>query len=219
MPRQSVCFVVMPFRDEFNFFFLYLAKYLEEKHHLKVLRGDSAVLTKALMEKLRDQIFQADVVIADVTGSNPNVFYELGLAHAYRKPVIHLTQDPPKDVPVDIRQFEFIEYSLGRHEELLKKLDNAVHNIFVERYQEFYGIACNILAEFNADMGTAHMAASIEEFQTRVRTAEQIEPLPSSEQPELLASFLLPKVLEKATELKIMKQVTDWLSKKLPPKD
>ena len=74
---RSRCFFVMPFRPELNFFYLYLAKYLNEAHNLEVSRGDSDILDKPLMEKIAAQIAAADVIIADITGGNPNVFYEV----------------------------------------------------------------------------------------------------------------------------------------------
>jgi nucleoside 2-deoxyribosyltransferase len=106
--RETLCFVVMPFRPELNFFYLYVKRYLEERYKIRVERGDSNVLTKELMKKISDQISAASFLIADVTGNNANVFFELGMAYATDKPVIFLSQDAPGEAPVDIRQFEFI---------------------------------------------------------------------------------------------------------------
>jgi hypothetical protein len=61
MNRPPFCFVVMPFRAELNYFYLYIQRYLSEKHGLRVERGDHRVLTKALMDKVRDQIVEADL--------------------------------------------------------------------------------------------------------------------------------------------------------------
>jgi hypothetical protein len=49
--RETLCFVVMPFRPELHYFFLYLKKYLEEKYHIRIERGDSNVLTKERSER------------------------------------------------------------------------------------------------------------------------------------------------------------------------
>jgi hypothetical protein len=98
--QQRYCFVAMPFRPELNFFFLYLKQYLEKEYGLRVERGDAKILTKPLMEKIREQILRADLVIGEVTDGNPNVFYELGLAHANHKPVLFLTRGSPDEAPV-----------------------------------------------------------------------------------------------------------------------
>ena len=79
MPEPRTCFVVMPFRPELNFFFLFLQRYLNERHGLRVRRGDTSVLTKALMDKVESEIQAADLIIGDITYGSPNVFYELEL--------------------------------------------------------------------------------------------------------------------------------------------
>ena len=54
-------------------------------------------------------IFLAYCIIADCTGRNPNVFYEMGIAHTIGKRIILITQDE-EDVPFDIRAIRFIKY-------------------------------------------------------------------------------------------------------------
>lgn len=212
MNRVPLCFVVMPFRPELNYFFLYVSRYLREKHGLRVERGDHRILTKALMDKIRDQILESDVILGDITSANPNVFYELGLAHAYGKPIIFLTQEPPRDAPVDIRQFEFIEYSLEHHEEFLRKLDNAIQNVFVEKYDVLYQEALQLLKKFNSDSGSGYPSASLEEFQARVMRGEQTQEIPSAETMDLRAEFLLPKVIQETTDVGTMKRMMEWIN-------
>jgi hypothetical protein len=214
--RETVCFVVMPFRPELNYFFLYLKKYLEEKYRIRVERGDSNVLTKELMKKIADQIFSASFLIADITGANANVFFELGIAHATGKPVIFLTQDAPKDAPVDIRQFEFIHYELGRHEDFLAKLDNAVRNVLGSSLDvtQLYETARDLLKQFNLDSGFTHDQASRDEFHARLVRAADTQGVPQLEDSIRLAGFLLPKILQDATDLNVMQRVTGWLQKR-----
>jgi len=54
-------------------------------------------------------IAEADVILCDMSGRNPNVFYELGLAHAIGKPVV-LVSDNLSDVPFDLRHIRIITY-------------------------------------------------------------------------------------------------------------
>ena len=61
------------------------------------------------MEKVWDGICAARLVIADCTEKNPNVFYEIGMAHTVGKKVVLLTRTE-KDIPSDIRHFDYIEY-------------------------------------------------------------------------------------------------------------
>jgi hypothetical protein len=164
------------------------------------------------MDKVRDQIIEADVLLSDITSGNPNVFYEIGLAHALGKPVIFLTQDLPASAPVDIRQFEFIQYDLERHEEFLVKLDNAIQNVFVGNYRRLYDTALELLKQFNSGTGSSYGAAPVEEFQARVMRGEQTQEIPSIEERDRIAEFLLPKILKEATDVLIMRKLMEWIS-------
>jgi hypothetical protein len=210
--KAPFCFVVMPFRRELNYFYLYLQRHLREKHGLRVERGDHNVLTKALMDKVRDQIIEADVILGDITSANPNVFYEIGLAHAFGKPVVFLTQDDPTAAPVDVRQFEFIHYDLQRHEDFLAKLDNAIQNVFGGKYRALFDEATDLLRRFNHGTSSAYEAASLEDFQARVMRQEQIQDVPPAELKDQRAEFLLPKILAEATDVVVMRKVMEWVA-------
>lgn len=213
MTRDRICFVVMPFRPELNFFFLYLQRHLQEHHGLRVRRGDTSILTKALMEKIESEIQSADLIIGDVTYANPNVFYELGIARANQKPIIFLTQEDPEKTPVDLRQFEFIKYDLAKDQDLLAKLDNAVRNALGGGYQEMYEMSLLLLQEFNAAMQSTYSSATFEEFQSRVMRGERFEGIPDlSKLTSELREFLLPKVVSEATDMAVIRKMEKWLS-------
>lgn len=213
MLRETLSFVLMPFLAELNFFYLYLKKYLEEKYKIRVERGDSHVLTKELLKKVSEQISEASFLIADVTGANANVFFELGIAYEKNKPVIFLTQDDPKDAPVDIRQFEVIRYDLGKHEDLLAKLDNAVRNVLGSSMDipRLYELARELLRQFNIESQFAHDHASREEFHARVIRAAEIQGVPDIDDEAKISRFLLPKILQDAADSNVMQRVTLWL--------
>lgn len=207
-----LCFVIMPFRADLNFFYLYLRRHLQEKHRLRVERGDHRILTIPLLEKIRGQIQEAEVVIADITGRNPNVFYELGMSHSAEKPVILLTQDPIEEVPSDIRHFEFIRYDLTKDVEVLTKLDNAIRHVFGARYEALYSQALELLREFNRSTGLALPEAGAEEFQTRVMSGEHLHGLPDQGNEYMVADFLLPRIIRDVADGATMRRITDWVS-------
>jgi len=217
MIDRPFCIVIMPFRAELNFFYLYLRRHLHEKHGLRVERGDHRILTVPLLEKIREQILASNVLIADITGRNPNVFYELGLAHALEKPVILLTQDKTEEVPTDIRHLEFIRYDLGQDAEVLAKIDNAIGNVFVERYRKLYARSREILLEFNSSAGMTLEEASEEEFQARVMQRERIQGLPDLENEFLMADFLLPRIIRDVADGNVMRKITGWVTKNYSP--
>lgn len=208
---QRTCFVVMPFRAELNFFFLYIQRYLKESHGLTVRRGDTSILTKALMEKIELEIRAADVIIGDITHSSPNVFYELGIARANRKPIIFLTQDEPEAAPVDLRQFEFIQYDLAQEIDVLSKLDNAIRNVLGEGYAELFDQANLLLKKFNSETGSAYSAAPIQEFQARVIRGESVGGIPDASD-SAYSEFLLPKIIADASDFSVIRKLNAWLS-------
>ena len=85
---------------------------LELKCGLECVRADDMFGSDIVMNDILDAIQTAEVVVADLTGQNPNVFYEVGLAHAIGAPVLLLTQSLA-DVPFDLRhrRIQLYEYS------------------------------------------------------------------------------------------------------------
>jgi nucleoside 2-deoxyribosyltransferase len=67
-----------------------------------------AQLTSLILDRIR----QADLIIAEVSRQNPNVMYELGFAHALRKPAILLLNINSGDsrLPADLAGFEYFPY-------------------------------------------------------------------------------------------------------------
>lgn len=65
-----------------------------------------------IMEDVWQSILQAAIIICDTTGRNPNVFYELGIAHTLGKKVLLLTQNI-EDIPFDLQAYRHIQYSVS----------------------------------------------------------------------------------------------------------
>ena len=70
---------------------------------LVAIRADEIPSPGFVMEQIRTAIQQSRICIADVTGNNPNVLYEIGLAHATKKPLILLAQEGSL-LPFDVAQ-------------------------------------------------------------------------------------------------------------------
>jgi hypothetical protein len=102
-------FVVMPFRDDLKPVWEDHIKNVAKSLRLSVVRADDFFTAHAIMSDVWNAIYGARVIIADCTGRNPNVFYEIGIAHTIGKPVVLIAQDS-NDVPSDLRQFRYILY-------------------------------------------------------------------------------------------------------------
>lgn len=80
-----------------------------EDNQMRCNRADDIWNHHAIMDDILGLIDRAAVVVCDCSGRNPNVFYEIGLAHAFGKEVILITQSGD-DVPFDLKQFRYILY-------------------------------------------------------------------------------------------------------------
>jgi hypothetical protein len=87
----KLCFVLMPFGDPFDGYYEQIIKPTVESAGLHALRADEVYGTTAIIRDIWESIWRARIVIADVTGKNPNVNYELGLSHALAVPTILIT--------------------------------------------------------------------------------------------------------------------------------
>ena len=116
LDRQPRAFVVMPFgqteqeQDMYDAVYDFVKAKLEAET-FKVLRADEIPGSSSIMSQVIQHIDESDLVVVDLTGSNPNVFYELSLAHSLDKPVLLLTQDDAGDLPFDIGAYRVYEYT------------------------------------------------------------------------------------------------------------
>ena len=85
MPYKA--FVLMPFSAEFDDVFKHIIEKPLSELGFSTRRADNAVGSRNIMHDVISGIFESDLVIADLTGSNPNVYYELGIAHAFGKSI------------------------------------------------------------------------------------------------------------------------------------
>lgn len=102
-------FVLMPFRADLKPIYDDYIKPMAAKLNMRVARADDFFSSHSIIDEVWSAISQSKFLIADCTGRNPNVFYEIGLAHSIGKPVILITQNE-EDVPFDLRHRRFIKY-------------------------------------------------------------------------------------------------------------
>lgn len=98
-------------------------------------RVDEQIYREGILDRIYRQIEIADIIIADMTGQNPNVFYEVGYAHAKGKLCILLTADAD-DIPFDLKHQRHIVYGksiVTLQRELEKELKWALGEIEKQR--------------------------------------------------------------------------------------
>jgi hypothetical protein len=107
---RKTCFVLMPFASAFDAVYKCGIQPAMSSRPWVCTRADEIHQTHEIIDQIWENILRADLVIADLTGRNPNVFYELGYAHAQNKNTILLTQSID-DVPFDLRHRRLVQYS------------------------------------------------------------------------------------------------------------
>lgn len=122
-PKHFV-FVLMPLADEFEDVYKLGIKAACEAAGTYCERVDEQIYTESILQRIYNQIAHADLIVSDMTGRNPNVFYETGYAHALGKEVILLTQSVD-DIPFDLKHYFHIVYG-GRISKLRNDLARRV---------------------------------------------------------------------------------------------
>lgn len=120
-------FVLMPFDSSFDDVYEISIKEAAQQTGIRAERLDEQIFVEGMLDRIYRQIDVADIVIADMSGKNPNVFYEVGYAHAKDKLVILQTKNV-SDIPFDLKHRRHIVYgdSLSYlRDELIKNLDWA----------------------------------------------------------------------------------------------
>lgn len=82
-----------------------------EKCGYKPIRIDHLNTSGMITEEILEHLKSSELVIADITGHNPNAFFEIGYRHALNKPIIHL-KSKHESIPFDIAQTRTFDYDL-----------------------------------------------------------------------------------------------------------
>ena len=100
MSNEKICFVIAPIgaedsdiRKRSNLVFKHVIESIAAEHGYKALRADQMAKPGSITTQIVDQILNAHLVIADLTGHNANVLYELAARHVVRKPVVQIIQN------------------------------------------------------------------------------------------------------------------------------
>jgi len=122
MTGTKKAFVLMPFRQPYDFYYTAIFKPALEVASYGVSRADDLFTPRPIMLDIQKSILEADLILCEMSERNPNVFYELGLAHAIGKPAI-LVSRKEEDIPFDFRHIRIIvyDYSLAGWENKLRQ--------------------------------------------------------------------------------------------------
>jgi hypothetical protein len=107
---KTFVFVLMPFKAQYADVYEVGIKVACREAGAYCERVDEQIYDGSILARIYNQIAKADVIVADMTERNENVFYETGYAHALNKRVILLTQNAD-DIPFDLKHQPHIIYA------------------------------------------------------------------------------------------------------------
>jgi RNA polymerase sigma factor (sigma-70 family) len=195
LSAKEVCFVLMPFGPPFDRYFANIYKPAISDAGLDPARADDLFRPSSILHDIWHHVRTARVLLADLTGTNSNVFYELGLAHAIGKPVV-LVSDDIEDVPFDLRGLRILIYDKDNEnwgsdlreqitqalQETLKDVNRAIPPPFAKPY---------VLPTGAEDPLTAQLRAV--EYEVRALRTERESKRLRDETARILSGTLTPR--------------------------
>ena len=139
------CFVVSPIGDagtdirkNADQLYQHIIKPVCEKCGFAAQRVDEFNTSNSITQEILDALNDYDLVIADLTGHNPNVFFEIGYRTKSQKPIIHLKRKD-ETIPFDvssIRKFEYDLTDLDMVTATKDRLEQVIRNFKYDEYKE-----------------------------------------------------------------------------------
>jgi Lon protease-like protein len=133
----NLCFVLMPFREPWSDrLYFKLIRPIVEALGLQCIRADN-LTGQIIIEDIWTKINQCALIIADVTGRNANVMYELGIVHTIGKPTILITQEIDH-IPFDFGHLR--HYAYQDNIDGFKALSDTLREVAIQVFKNRYGI-------------------------------------------------------------------------------
>jgi len=128
------CFVLMPFKPPFIEYYKEILVPAIQEAGFTPRMSEEIYGTNVIMDDIFNEIREAAILVADVSERNPNVNYELGIAHAFGRKVVIISQST-KDVPFDYRHRRVIIYDTRQvmwETKLKKKINETLLHVIAD---------------------------------------------------------------------------------------
>lgn len=158
--KKDHCFVIMPFGGYFDQYYNDIYKPAIEANGLIPFRADSLSRPSTIISDIWEFTKNAKILLADLTDTNPNVMYELGLAHAIAKPTI-LISEKIDSVPFDLRSLRVLTFDKNEtnwdenlKEKIIKSISETLDSPIDAVLPTFLNTRPNIpeVSEFSTDL-------------------------------------------------------------------
>ena len=127
-PKKKV-FTSMPYRSKYDDTFLVAIQPAALALNAVADRVDHTGRSGDVVQQIKEMIKAAQVVVADLSDSRPNVCHEVGYAEALGRPVIQICSSPLTSLPFNVRNNRTIPYSIGQTSRLRSKLKKELRKL------------------------------------------------------------------------------------------
>lgn len=208
------CFVVSPIGDagldirkNADQLYQHIIKPVCEKCGFEAKRVDDFNTSDSITQDILDALNEYDLVIADLTGHNPNVFFEIGYRTKSQKPIIHLKRKG-ETLPFDVSAIRTFEYDLtdldmvtATKERLEQVIMNFKYDSIKERKSSGNSFENNLIVsslndiQYKIDVLTEEIKKKENEtIKTVIETFNAQKQQPESMETEML-KILMPELL------------------------
>jgi len=149
---KNTVFMVMPFKDQLaEDAYTHSTRPVIDSCGLKIIRADEIFSPNPVFDDILASLEQAIIVIVDISGHNPNCFYELGVAHTLKPSrTIMITHDDYDKSPFDVAHFRIIKYQntiTGKtdYDTALRKTIQSIQSGIPELYADEFNFIMKVL--------------------------------------------------------------------------
>ena len=229
------CFVVSPIggegtdiRKRADQVYKYIIAPVCEQCGFEAVRVDQINQADSITQTIIDMLLQSELVIADMTGHNPNAFYEMGFRACTKKPMIHIKEKGEK-IPFDIagiRAFDYDLTDLDAVAEVKERLEQTIKSFNIAERQEDEIVTEATQHEDNGNTNTSQLLPILYEIQDQIvqlkteihnKDTETIQAVVKAAQPVMpaedtntaLMKALLPDLIKNPALMKNLMQLSE----------
>lgn len=142
--QKNKCFVLMQFSEDLDIVYGTIKKELDNIGFI-CNRADDISGSPIIFNKILTEMFSSRFIIAELTHNNPNVFYELGIAHSFKEStnIILIKQKSEQNIayPFDLKHLQYIEYTPDNLKLLTAQIKNCIcANKYLSDFYEILNI-------------------------------------------------------------------------------
>ena len=200
----------------------------------EAVRVDQLNQSDSITQTILDMLIQSELVIADITGHNPNAFYEMGYRACTGKPMIHL-KEKGEPIPFDIASIRTFDYDLTDLDsvaEIKSRLEQTVSSFnFLEVEDNEPSVANQEIEKRESSLGTSQLLPILYDIQDQItnlrseihdKDTETIQAIVRAGQPNApiedpntsLMKVLLPEMLRNPNSFKSLMEISEMMKGK-----